>query len=92
MTRLTTANFILSIFLLVAATVLPMTTQAAVFEGISALELQQLKKRLPDLAGTIASSESFLRGSLNTIANLDFGNDKLAKEFAHKIFFPEVKE
>ena len=42
-----------------------------------------LKKRLPELSGIISSSESFLRGSLNTIANLDFGNDKLANEFAH---------
>jgi len=36
------------------------------------------KKRLPDFSVAISSSESFLRGSLNTIANLDLGNDKQA--------------
>jgi hypothetical protein len=40
------------------------------------------KKRLPELSSVVGSSESFLRGSLNTIANLGLGGDKLALDFA----------
>jgi hypothetical protein len=40
----------------------------------------------------VGSSESFLRGSLNTIANLNLGGDKLAQDFASKVLFPEQKD
>ena len=40
------------------------------------------KKRLPELSSVIGSSESFLRASLNNIANLDLGGDKFAQGFA----------
>jgi hypothetical protein len=40
----------------------------------------------------IGSSESFLRASLNNIANLDLGGDKLAQDFALKVLFPEKKD
>lgn len=50
------------------------------------------KKRLPELSSVVGSSESFLRGSLNTIANLNLGGDKFALDFALKVLFPEKKD
>ena len=51
-----------------------------------------MKKRLPELASSFSSSESYMRGLLNTIANLDFGADVQVQEFAKTVFFPEAKE
>jgi len=50
------------------------------------------KKRLPKLSSVVGSSESFLRGSLNTIANLNLGGDKFAYDFALKVLFPEKND